>query len=234
LSVVRTPPTFQPVVVGQRKGYHGPFEEAGVSEMAYNNGEFQPVRRLRLPSIANTFNFCYLPDGSTYKIVVINEYSYMKVFTPDLDAQYSQEEGYNSSAVYLIVDDRLPGMDNGVRDSGVEEFYYMTMRMVPTSFDSSGKYELLVNKDISVASQVFTKFRRFSQGEVHSLFWDGVGMSMAWKTRRIKGTVSDLGVADLRNAGQKQLIVCLNTYSGAAGLSNEKTVVVTYDLDTGK
>jgi len=234
LSVVRTPPTFQPVVVGQRKGYHGPFEEAGVSEMVYNNGEFQPVRRLRLPSIANTFNFSYLPEGNTHKIVVINEYSYMKVFTPDLDAQYSQEEGYNSSAVYLVVDERLPGMDTGARDTGVEEFYYLPMRMIPTSFDSSGKYELLVNKDISVASQVFTKFRRFSQGEVHSLFWDGVGMSMAWKTRRIKGTVSDLGVADLRNVGKKQLIVCLNTYSGAAGMSNEKTVVVTYDLDTSK
>ncbi|MBU1042159.1 MAG: VCBS repeat-containing protein [Proteobacteria bacterium] len=234
LSVVRTPPTFQPIVVGQRKGYHGPFEEAGVSEMAFTNGEFQPVRRLRLPTIANTFNFSYIPEGNTYKIVVINEYSYMKVFTPDLEIQYSQEEGYNSSAVYIIVDERLPGMDTGARDTGVEEFYYLPMRMVPTSFDSSGKYELLVNKDISVASQVFTKFRRFSQGEVHSLFWDGVGMSMAWKTRRIKGTVSDLGVADLRNVGQKQLIVCLNTYSGVAGMSNEKTVVVTYDLDTSK
>jgi len=61
-----------------------------------------------------------------------------------------------------------------------------------------------------------------------------VGMSMAWKTRRIKGTVVDLGVDDLKNDGKRQLIVCLNTYSGAAGLSAEKTVIVTYDLDTGK
>jgi len=234
LSVVRTPPSFQPVVVGQRKGYHGPFEEAGVSEMSYSNGEFQPVRRLRLPSIANAFNFSYLPEGNTYKIVVINEYSHMKVFTPDLDPQFSQEDGYNSSAVYVIVDERLPGMDTGVRDSGVEEFYYLPMRMIPTSFTSGGKYELLVNKDISVASQLFTKFRRFSQGEVQSLFWDGVGLSMAWKTRRIKGTVVDLGVEDLKNDGKKQLIVCLKTYSGAVDMSSEKTVVVTYDLDPNK
>ncbi|MHC1699877.1 MAG: hypothetical protein AB9900_02715 [Humidesulfovibrio sp.] len=234
LAVVRTPPTFQPVVVGQRKGFHGPFDESGVSEMNFTNGGFEPVRRLKLPTIANTFNFSYLPEGNTYKIVVINEYSYMKVFTPDLDPQYSQEEGYNSSGVYLIVDERLPGMDTGVRDSGVEDFYYLPMRMLPVSFDSGGKYELLVNKDISVASQIFSKFRRFSQGEVHSLFWDGVGMSLAWKTRRIKGTVVDLGVEDLKNGGKKQLVVCLNTYSGAVGMSNEKTVVVTYDLDMTK
>jgi hypothetical protein len=234
LAVVRTPPTFQPVVVGQRKGHHGPFEEAGVSEMIYSNGEFQPGHRLRLPSIANTFNFSYLPEGSTYKIVVINEYSHMKVYTPDLEIQFSQEEGYNSSAVYVVVDERLPGMNTGLRDTSVEEFYYLPIRMLPTSFEAGGKYELLANKDISVASQVFKKFRRFSQGEVHSLFWDGVGMSMAWKTRRIKGTVVDLGLDDLKNDGKKQLIVCVNTYSGAVGLSDEKTVVVTYDLDSSK
>ncbi|MBU1229965.1 MAG: VCBS repeat-containing protein [Proteobacteria bacterium] len=234
LSVVRTPPTNQPTLVGQRKGFHGPFDESGVSEMHYSGGQIQPVRLLRLPSIANTFNFTYLPEANTHKIIVLNEYSYMKVFTPDMEPQYSMEEGYNSSAAYVIIDERLPGMDMGRRETGTEELYYLPMRMIPASFDSSGKYELLVNKDISVASQIFKKFRRFSQGEVHSMFWDGVGMSLAWKTRRIKGTVVDLGLEDLRNEGKKQLVVCLNTYSGAVGMSNEKTVVVTYDLDQGK
>ncbi|MBA4356535.1 MAG: hypothetical protein C0405_02290 [Desulfovibrio sp.] len=234
LSVVRTPPTNQPTLVGQRKGFHGPFDESGVSEMHYSGGSIQPVRLLRLPSIANLFNFAYLPEGNTHKLVVLNEYSYMKVFTPDQDLQFSLDEGYNSSAVYVIIDERLPGMDMGRRDTGAEEFYYLPMRMLPVSFDPKGKYELLVNKDISVASQVFKKFRRFSQGEVHSMFWDGVGMSLAWKTRRIKGTVVDLGMDDLKNEGKKQLVVCLNTYSGAVGMSNEKTVVVTYDLEAGK
>ncbi len=234
LTVVRTPPTYQAVVVGQRKGSHGPFDEAGVSEMTFSNGEFQPVTRLRLPSIANAFNFTYLPEGNSFKLVVLNEYSYMKVYTPDLELQYSQEDGYNSSAVFVIIDERLPGMDMGNRDTGIESYYYLPMRMLPVSFDSKGKYELLANKDISVASQIFKKFRRFSQGELHSVFWDGVGMSMAWKTRRIKGTVVDLGLDDLKNEGKKQLIVCVNTYSGAVGMSNEKTVVVTYDLDSNK
>ena len=234
LNVVRTPPTFQPTLVGQAKGGHAPFDESGVSEMHFANDEIQPVRLLRLPSLANTFNFAYLPEGNTFKTVVLNEYSYMKVFSPDLDPLFSQEEGYNSSSVYIIIDERLPGMDMGRRDSGTEEFYYLPIRMLPVAFDAGSKYELLVNKDISVASQIFKKFRRFSQGEVHSLFWDGVGMSMAWKTRRIKGTVIDLGLDDLKNDGKKQLVVCLNTYSGAVGMSDEKTVVVTYDLDQGK
>jgi len=230
LSVVRTPPTYAPTLLGQYKGAHAPFDENGVSEMMYSNGELQQVSRLKLPSIVNLFNFAYLPEGNTHKVVALNEYSYMKVFTPDGEPQFTQEEGYNSSNNYVVIDERLPGMDMGKRDSSTEMFYYIPFRMIPVSFDSKGKYELLVNKDISVASQIFTKFRRFSQGEVHSLFWDGVGMSLAWKTRRIKGTVVDMGLEDLQNKGNKQLIVCLNTYSGAIGMSNEKTVVVAYDL----
>lgn len=232
LSVVRIPPTYQPTLLGQGKGNHGPFDESGVSEMLYQDGKIQPVRRLHLPSIANLFNFAYLPDGTSFKIVVLNEYNYMKAFTQDLEPQFSQEDGYNSSNNYIIVDERLPGMDMGKRDTGVEDFYYVPIRMLPVAFDSRGKYELLVNKDISVAAQVFKKFRRFSQGEVHSLFWDGVGMSLAWKTRRIKGTVVDLALEDVKNEGKKQLVVCINTYSGAIGASSEKTVIVTYDLNT--
>ncbi len=232
LSVVRIPPTYAPTLLGQTKGSHGPFDEYGVNEMNYSDGKIQPVRRLKLPSKTNLYNFAYLPEQTSYKILQLNEYGYLKTFTPDGEAQASLEEGYNSSSSYVIIDERLPGMDMGKRDDSTALFYYIPIRMIPISFDPKGKYEVLANKDISVAAQIFQKFRRFSQGEVHSLFWDGVGMSLAWKTRRIKGTVVDLAVEDLHNTGKKQLVVCLNTYSGAVGMSNEKTVVVTYDLST--
>jgi len=234
LSVVRIPPTFQPTLLGQAKGSHSPFDELGVNEMIYQNGTIQPVRKLRLPSKANLFNFAYLPDANSFKIVLLNEYNYMKVFTSDLDPQFSQEDGYNSSNNFVYVDESLQGMNQGKPDLSTAELYYVPIRMLPVSFETSGKYELLANKDISVAAQVFKKFRRYSQGEVHSLFWDGVGMSLAWKTRRIKGTVVDFAVEDLKNEGKKQLVVCINTYSGAIGASNEKTIVVTYDLNADK
>ncbi len=232
MAVVRTPPTYVPTLLSQDKGSHGPFDERGVSEVIYSGGkELQTVRHLKLPSIANVYNFTYLPDQTSHKILVLNEYNYLKTFTPDGEVQASMEEGYNSSAIYVVIDERMPGMNTGKRDDATALFYYIPIRMIPVSFDPRGKYEVIMNKDISVAAQVFQRFRRFSQGEVHSLFWDGVGMSLAWKSRRIKGTVVDLAVDDLQNTGKKQLVVCLNTYSGAVGSGNEKTVVVTYDLD---
>lgn len=231
MAVVRTPPSYVPTLVGQDKGHHGPFDESGVSEMIYSGGSIQSVRRLKLPSIANVYNFTYLPEQNSYKVLVLNEYNYLKTFTADGEVQASMEDGYNSSAIYVVIDERLPGMNMGRRDDTTALFYYVPIRMLPVSFDPRGKYEVIMNKDISVAAQVFQRFRRFSQGEVHSLFWDGVGMNLAWKTRRIKGTVVDLALEDLQNTGKKQLVVCLNTYSGAVGIGAEKTVIVTYDLD---
>jgi hypothetical protein len=56
-------------------------------------------------------------------------------------------------------------------------------------------------------------------------------MNLAWKTRRIKGTVTDYDVVDLNNDGKKQLAVLVNTYPGNLGVKARKTIVVTYELD---
>jgi hypothetical protein len=89
--------------------------------------------------------------------------------------------------------------------------YNLPLRMLVTDLNRDGQFEVLVNKDISVAAQFFQRYRFFPNGEIHSMFWDGVGLSLAWKTRRIKGTVSDYGLADVNNDGVTDLYVCLNT-----------------------
>ena len=55
----------------------------------------------------------------------------------------------------------------------------------------------------------------------------------AAKTRRIKGTITGYTLADIDNDGQKELVVCINTWPGAAGLSARRTIVLAYKLDTG-
>jgi hypothetical protein len=87
---------------------------------------------------------------------------------------------------------------------------------------------LLPLQPISVAAQFFENYRAFSQGEIHALYWDGVGLSLKWKTRRIKGTISGYTLADVDNDGRQELVVCMNTWPGAIGLGNPKTVVMPY------
>ena len=105
------------------------------------------------------------------------------------------------------------------------------MRLIAADIGNTGDYTLLVNKPISVSAQFFENYRFFPEGEIESLYWDGVGLGLQWKTRRIKGSVVDFALADPNNDGTKDLVVCLNTHPGALGLQNRKTVVVFYPLD---
>ena len=52
--------------------------------------------------------------------------------------------------------------------------------MLVVNLDKDDRYELLVSKNISLAAQFFETYRTFSQGEIHSLYWDGVGMITSW------------------------------------------------------
>ena len=56
-------------------------------------------------------------------------------------------------------------------------------------------------------------------------------MNLLWKTRRIKGTITGYTLADIDNDGQKELVVCLNTWPGAAGVAPRRTIILAYKLD---
>ncbi|MES9994676.1 FG-GAP-like repeat-containing protein [Desulfovibrio aminophilus] len=231
LSVVAMPPTYTPTLIGQKQGSTELFNSKSVYEYYLNGKNLVEGKRIALPEFANVYNFAYLPDQTGYKVVLIDEDNHIQVYNQALDLQTSTEDTYNSSAVDLDVTTALPGMAGGGSDF-TKQSYYLPMPMKVTAFSAKGKYELLVNKDISVAAQIFGRFRTFTQGELHALFWDGVGMNLAWKTRRIKGTVVAFQVADPNNDGKQDLCVLVNTYPGTIGLEFRKTVLIGYELNT--
>lgn len=68
------------------------------------------------------------------------------------------------------------------------------------------------------------------QGEIHALYWDGVGLALKWKTRRIKGSVAEVDLADVNNNGVLDLVVGLNT-SPDLGIGSRQSMIVAYPLD---
>jgi hypothetical protein len=229
-NVVRMPPTYQPILVGQRPGRNNVLNETPVHEVVKMDGEYTLGKRVSLPPSANVFNFTYLPqEGNDYKLLIIDGSDHINVYTPRFDLLATTMEQYGGSALGFEVPDTMPGFGT-YRDQFVN-IYYLPLRMLVTDLNRDGQFEVLVNKDISVAAQFFQRYRFFPNGEIHSMFWDGVGLSLAWKTRRIKGTVTDYGLADINNDGTTDLYVCLNTYPGASGIAQRKTVVFSYSLD---
>jgi len=230
LGALRMPPTYMPILVAQRKGVRHLFSKR-INEAYVKNGKIELGNTIASPEYGSIYNMTYLPDGMGYKYAVLDDFHRLKMYSQTMEKlSSSDDDRFNSSGVAVEVSDRPAGMGPGAAD-GKPTTYNVPFRMIAASLSKKGKYELLVNKDLSVAAQVFERFTYYSQGEIHALAWDGVGMNLAWKTRRIKGQVSDINLADINNDGKKQLVVLLNTFPGGMGFSKRKTVVLAYDLN---
>jgi hypothetical protein len=230
LNVVGIPPDFKPALVATKGDYKNVFM-AGVYRAAVNGSKIELGAEVSVPSKTNALNFAFVPEAGGYKIVVADLNDRLSVYTGNKELQTKTEEKYCGSGIGLLYDELLPSMYHPTADD-LESFYYVPLRILPVDLAGNGKYEILVSKNISIASQFFENFRAFTQGEVHSMYWDGVGLNLQWKTRRIKGTITDYALADFDNSGKKSLVVSINTTPGATGFALRKTLVLAYSLDT--
>lgn len=227
LSAVRLPPRYQLQLVGS-KGEQKNLFAGGVYEMNYSGGKLTPGARLNLPLKANPFNFAYLPEEAGYKLVLVDDGDHLEVVSGRNDVIAKTEELYAGSGLG-IEHDSLMAPGASPNQNYLWSYYYVPLPLVPVTLGKTP--ELIVSRNISVAAQFFENFRSFSQGEIHALAWDGVGLNLKWKTRRIKGTIMGYDVSDIENDGTKDLVVCLNTFPGATGLKNRRTIVMAYPLD---
>ncbi|WP_320174326.1 FG-GAP-like repeat-containing protein [Maridesulfovibrio sp.] len=235
LSVIKTPPNFTETLVGQRFDPHRTFYSKDLVEYSFSNGALVPIRKLNVPEFSNVFNLTYLPiaDGE-YKVLVLNKYGRINLYDKNLEPIYESTDSYNSAAVAIDTVSKSRGFNEEKKSERMEHNYYIPMPVSVVSISDPRKKEVLLNKDLSVAGQIFSNYKNFAQGEIHAEFWDGVGLNLAWKTRRIKGTVSSYGVADIDNDGEDELYCILNTFPGALGVKHRKTLIIAYELNMGQ
>ena len=232
MNVVKMPPLYAPVLVGQRGDRNTIFSRSGVYEVMRQGSDFVLTNRLALPKGVNVFNFMWLPASGQHSdelMASVNKHDKIQIFNKNGKELYLSAEPYSGSQCGIEECVDLPGL--GTTDIITPGVYYLPMRMIAADLDRNGQWELLVNHPISVAAQFFSSYRDYPEGEIQALTWDGVGLSMLWKTRRIKGTVVDFSLCDVNNDGVLDLVVCLNTHTGVLGVNSRKTTLVAYPLD---
>ena len=234
MNVVSLPPLYQKVLVGQMGDSTRVFRP-GVYEMRSQGGKMSLGGKLQFPQGVNVFNFAYLPaeagsqDGD--KLVMLTNSEKLRVYTDRGARQYESDESYSGSAAGVAEGAELPGMGHDSLVTGLR--YFMPMQWVVADIERDGVSTLLINRPVSTASQIFNNYRFFPQGEIHALYWDGVGLQLEWKTRRIRGSVSDVALTDLDNDGKLDLVVTVVSHPGAVSMASRKTMLLVYPLETG-
>ena len=232
LNVVKFGPSFTPTLIGQKSTANKIFGP-GVYKMQINDGSLMEIERPSLPASANVFNFAHLPGNGSRegdKIVIITDKERLRTHTLAGGRVAETDDVYSGAAIGFEMPDVVAGFGRDSLTQG--DTYYLPMRMMPMDLEGDGNFELLVNKPISTAASIFDRYRFYPQSEIHSLFWDGVGLNLQWKTRRIKGSTVDFTVADADNNGVNDLVVCINTHPGAPGADSRRAIVLLYPLDT--
>ena len=233
-SVVRLSPTYTPTLVGQSWDSLKLFRH-GVHTMVKNANTFALGARLNLPKDANVFNFCWLPNsrgGDGEKLVVLRDDERIKIYPArnPSKAMHTTMERFSGSSIGMEHYKGMPGM--GIdKNYQLPTKYYAPMRFITADIGRTGEYTLIINKPISTAAQFFDRYRYFPQGEIHALYWDGVGLGLKWKTRRIRGSVGQIDLADMNNDGVLDLVVGINS-SPDLGIGSRQCMITAYPLNT--
>lgn len=230
LNVVKMPPTYKETLIGQA-GEGSRMFRPGVFEMVKNGNSLMKGGSINLPADANVFNFIWLPakNSAEDKLIILTDSEQLRVMNAQGSRLAQTDEKYSGTSKGIETTNDMPGM--GKDPLYIPAQYYIPMNMPVADLEQDGRYEVLVNRPISTASQFFENYRFFPQGEIHSLYWDGVGLNLQWKTRRIKGSVVDIAIVDLNGDKKLDLVVNVNTHPGALGIEARKTLIMAYPLD---
>lgn len=231
ISVAKIPPYYTPTLVGQGWDSVRLFSP-GVRQVVKNGDSYALGSKLNLPKGTTCYNFSYMPPSKNNpeQLIVLTDDERIKLYQGNNHSLiHTTMERFSGSAVGIDHYKGMPGL--GVdRNYQMPTKYYAPMEFITADIGNTGEPVLLVNKPISTASQFFDRYRYFPQGEIHALYWDGVGLALKWKTRRIRGSVAAVSLADVDNNGVLDLVVGLNT-SPDLGVGSRQCMITAYPLD---
>jgi TolB-like protein len=237
LRVVKDP-VVGPILAGQKRGIDVIFAP-GITQLVWSNNTYKPVQELDLPRKVDVFSFTYgdiKQDGDKY-LIWLSRSGMLSVSNPNGGVEWSSSDDYVGGDVYLL-EPRDPFGSNRPNSNisrQKEVRYYLSPRILVDDLDNDENPEVYIFSNKDYAGKALPDVRVFKNGQIDALFWDQIGLYNLWRTRRMKGHISDMAIADIDGDGQKELVFAnVVDIPSAINLEQGKSVIYAWKPKKGE
>jgi len=212
------------ILFGQKQKTGGPDTfSSDIFEMAWNNTEYVPDRKVLPSNRANLMGFALgdvMNDGGE-TVVAYDKSDYIRIINQSGRVLWTGDAHYGGSTHYFEMPAFEPGSDNR---------QYYPMRITITDIDSDGKYEVIAVKNHELTGRLLKQLRKFKETQIESLSWNGLGLVTTWKTATISGYMRDFAIGDFDNDGEDEIIAAVVIKDGSVIGTRPRSSVISYDL----
>jgi TolB-like protein len=212
------------ILLGQKHRLAKPFS-GPIYDMIWQNSEYVPEAEIKAPKQIQVMGFA-LGDR------LIDRQGTAAAYRKDdriqiIDANgkeiWKSSERYGGSTLHCY----------GEKESReqVRNLIYYPMRLLVSDTNGDGESEVVVVKNYEITGRHLEQFRKYTNAEVQSMTWDGLGLQTRWKTRKISGFIRDYFLGDFDNDGKIELVAAVILSEGSVMLITEpKSTIIAYEL----
>lgn len=223
-GLIKTPEGTQ-VLLGQDMG-RSPFN-GRIQTMMATGDSYVKERRIRTPRNVSVLSFARggVTSEDADEYVMLNEHGRLVLANNSGSADWDSTEKYGFTGHVWL----MPKQDS---DASYRDRVYLHPRIMFHDIGGDGKKELIVVRNNELGGGSFGRYKRFKNGHLEILAWNGIAMAPVFQTMPVQGWISDFAIADLDNDGMDELIVSVVTKTKLALLSSDKASnIISYKLE---
>jgi len=213
------------VLLAQDKGAD-PFS-GRIYEMMPANDAYEEGKRLRLPRGTSVLSLARGPVSSQdeRQYLSINTHNRLVLINDTGSAEWESTEKYGKTNNYWFLDTQVADQSNRER-----AYYNPRILFHPVGEDDAVK--AFIVKNTEVGGGVLGRIKRFKEGNLQILGWNGIALATEFQTAMLQGWISDFALADIDGDGSDELLISVVDRPRLALLSRDTASnIISFELN---
>ena len=209
------------ILVGQKNRKGKPYS-GDIFEMAWENADYVPITEINTPVKLNILGLSMgdITNSRQDSVVAYKQNDRLLVFNPSGEELWSGVERHGGNMLFYSGPQQQKG------DVEVRLYFPMRTRVIQGKDNTA---EVIAVKNFEMTGMKL-EFRNFTEAQIESFSWTGLGLAPNWKTRKITGQIRDFALGDFDNDGTVELVAVVIQDEGAIAFTTPKSVLIAYDL----